>query len=52
MVLGGDRGIMSAYHDIRRDWRRWTAAERIIGGLLCAAGAASVPVALFFGLPF
>jgi len=43
---------MSAYRDIRRDWRSWTAAERIVGSLLCAAGAVAVPAAVLFGWPF
>jgi hypothetical protein len=33
------------YRDIRRDWQRWSATERILG-LLCAAAVLAVPAAL------
>ncbi|HUH84925.1 MAG TPA: hypothetical protein VLX85_09950 [Stellaceae bacterium] len=34
------------YRDIHRDWQRWTASERILGGLICAVVVLGVPAAI------
>lgn len=34
------------YRDIHRDWQRWTASERFLGGLICAIVALGVPAAI------
>jgi hypothetical protein len=43
-TVGGERGIM--YRDIQRDWQRWTATERLLGGLICAVALLGVPAAI------
>ncbi len=41
---------ISALRDLRRDWRRWTAAERV-GAVICALVTFIVPAATFLAAP-
>ena len=42
---------VSMHKDLRRDWRRWNRAERIIAMLLGALLAFALPVVLVIAAP-
>jgi hypothetical protein len=42
--------MMSAWHDVRRDWRRWTKAERVSAALVGAFAVVGLPAAILFNL--
>jgi hypothetical protein len=43
-------GTTSAWHDVRRDWRRWTKAEQVSAALIGALTVVGLPAAIFFNL--
>jgi len=39
---------MTLIHDLRRDWRRWTRAERAFAPMIAAILLIVIPTAIFF----
>jgi hypothetical protein len=36
-------------HDLRRDWGRWTTAERVLASLIVAIALISIPATILIG---